>query len=111
VAHARGPARATGQAAPDRRDKNRNPPQQGTEEAEQLAQSMLRQHDSDGDGKLRLTDLLEEVQSRLQAADVNGDGFVDRAELDAVPASLRTAAGNRSKTRPKEPVAVEAASR
>jgi HlyD family secretion protein len=49
-----------------------------------LAASVFGQYDLDHDGKLRLTDLPEKLRLRLQAADVNKDGFIDRTEWAAV---------------------------
>jgi HlyD family secretion protein len=60
-----------------------------------LVNDAFRQYDADGDGKMRLADLPERLRLRLQAADVNHDGLVDRAELAALAGKLAGDAGGR----------------
>lgn len=48
---------------------------------------MIQRLDQNGDGKLSVDELPEQLRNRLSTADTNGDGFYDAAELTAAFAS------------------------
>jgi hypothetical protein len=75
-----------------------------------LTASMFQQYDRDNDGKVRLADLPEKLRLRLQAADVNKDGLIDRAEWTAAGRPVSDSGGT-SNSPPKAAVSVDVNSR
>jgi len=52
------------------------------------------QFDQDGDGRLSRTELPEQMQQRfMERADANGDGYVDRAEIEQLRSRAREGGG------------------
>ena len=49
---------------------------------------MIQRMDQNGDGKLSADELPEQLRDRLSAADTNGDGFYDAAELTTAFANM-----------------------
>jgi hypothetical protein len=73
-----------------------------------LTDAMFRQYDLDGDGKVRLADLPEKLRLRLQAADVDHDGFVERAEWAALASRVMSPTGVLPNSPPKGAVTIDA---
>jgi collagen type III alpha len=53
----------------------------------------LMENDKNGDGKLSKEELPERMQQNMERLDTNGDGFVDRGELEAMSARFRGPGG------------------
>ena len=51
------------------------------------------QLDADGDGKVSKSEAPEQMRSRFDMLDGNGDGFIDRAEVDALMRRFQGGAG------------------
>ena len=49
----------------------------------------LLERDADSDGKLSRDELPEQMLRRFDRIDANGDGFLDREELEAMPRGPR----------------------
>ena len=92
------------QQAPDAQPAEKRPKD---DDLAALAESVFRQYDRDGDGRLRLGDLPEKLRLRLQAADVNKDGFIDRTELATVSGHVVVEAASARDSRPKGAAVVE----
>ncbi len=80
-----GPNRPGGDAA----GTNGGPPSNPAAMADQL----FSQFDADRDGRINLADLPESWSARLQGADANGDGQIDRAEFNSAAARMTRRSG------------------
>ena len=58
---------------------------------------MIQRMDQNGDGKLSADELPEQMRERMSAADTNGDGFYDAAELTAAFAKMGGGGGRNNK--------------
>ena len=54
---------------------------------------MIKSMDQNGDGKLSADEMPDPMRERMSAADTNGDGFYDVAELTAAFANMGGGAG------------------
>jgi hypothetical protein len=66
--------------APRQPSRSNDPPQQGADAAA-IVDRIFQRMDANQDGKIAKDELPAEQASRLSAADSNGDGAIDRAEL------------------------------
>lgn len=57
------------------------------------ADQLFSQFDADRDGRIKLSDMPEPWSSRLQAADINGDGQIDRSEFNSAASRMMRRGG------------------
>ena len=106
VAAAPAPSKAKAEAEPAEKPAEKSVKD---EDLANSAENAFRQYDRDG--KVRLSDLPEKLRLRLQAVDLNKDGFLDRTELATVSGRVVAEAASGGDVRPKGAAVAEAHSR